>query len=175
MDPVPILLDEERVGELSVRQEGLYTRFDALCRGLGQAPQHLSAVGALGSLRLGVPEPDGSVWRLRRRISNRDLSALGELRYGELRPCGEDTGRRWEQAPYPEQLFRGAFLRDRLRGSEGVLTRQEDGVRFLAVPYDRRRPFLLTSLFCFASVRPIGGKPYAVFCFDRGENPVFRR
>ena len=47
-------------------------------------------------------------------------------------------------------------------------------MRYVALPFDCRRPFLLTGLFCFARVRRIGGRDYAVFAFDRWEMPVFR-
>ena len=38
--------------------------------------------------------------------------------------------------------------------------------RELAVPYDVGRPFPLTALFCFAHIRRIHGRSYAIFAFN---------
>ena len=47
------------------------------------------------------------------------------------------------------------------------------GRRELAVPYDVGRPFPLTALFCFAHIRRIHGRSYAIFAFNGEERPVF--
>ena len=49
----------------------------------------------------------------------------------------------------------------------------EQGRRELAVPYDVGRPFPLTALFCFAHIRRIHGRSYAIFAFNGEERPVF--
>ena len=59
------------------------------------------------------------------------------------------------------------------REVKGVLTRKEAGIRYLAVPYDPKRPFLLTRIFCFARIRRVKGQAYAIFTFDGEELPVF--
>ena len=175
MDRVPVLLDGKPVGELTALEEGLYVRYQARCRLPQSALLRLFAVGEGGELRLGVPEPKGGAFSLERRLSARESGGAGKLLRGELRPAlWEEDGAAWQAVPAPERLFRTDFLRQQLRGCQGILTRTEPGVRFLAIPFDCRRPFLLTSLFCFARVRYISGREYAVFCFDRDENPVFR-
>ena len=130
------------------------------------------AVGDLTAVREGLYVRCEACCRLEPGTLAR-LYAVGKA--GELRPVEPPEGSGvWEPAPAPERLFRGDFLRGELRGCRGVLTRKEGEIRYLALPFDCRRPFLLTSLFCFARVRPIGGKAYAVFAFDRAERPVFR-
>ena len=39
-------------------------------------------------------------------------------------------------------------------------------------PYDPARPFPLTPLFCFARIRRIGSRDYAVFAFDDRGDPT---
>lgn len=173
MEEVSILQDGRVCGSLRVEREGLYVAYQAVCRaGDEETPLRLVAVGEAGEVRLGIPAPEGKMLALRRRLSAREAAAAGHLLRGELREMEPRTA--WQAVPAPEQLFRDGTLRQQLRGAEGVLTRQEEGVRFLALPFDCRRPFLLTGLFCFARVRRIEGREYAVFCFDRSDNPVFR-
>lgn len=175
MDKFPIMLDGNAVGELTVDQEGLYRSFQARCRRPGPEVFRLYAVGEVGKLRLGVPEPRGNLLLLYKKLSAREAAAAGPLIRGELRLCdAEEDDEGWQPVSYPEQLFYNAFLKERFRGIQGVLTRKEDGVRYMALPYSPQHPFLLVSLFCFARIRWILGQRYAVFCFDRDENPVFR-
>lgn len=173
MDKYPIVLDGKAVGELQVTQEGLYTSFAAACCLPPQKLFRLFAVGEGGELRLGIPEPAGAQYALRRSLTARETASAGRLLRGELRPCADQEECGWSPAAFPERLFRSAFLRERLHGMTGALTRQEKEIRSLALPFDNRSPFPLTPLFCFASVRRINGKAYAVFSFDREEYPVF--
>ena len=53
------------------------------------------------------------------------------------------------------------------------LSGRSRGRRELAVPYDVGRPFPLTALFCFAHIRRIHGRSYAIFAFNGEERPVF--
>ena len=69
--------------------------------------------------------------------------------------------------------LRSPWLREQLRLVSGVLVREEQGRRELAVPYDVGRPFPLTALFCFAHIRRIHGRSYAIFAFNGEERPVF--
>ncbi|MCI2056078.1 MAG: hypothetical protein LKJ86_02925 [Oscillibacter sp.] len=174
MDSLPILLDGAAVGQVCVRQEGLYLVFSAQCRIPSDEVFRLEAVGDQGRLPLGIPAPCGDMFALTHRVSCREAGTAGNLKRAELRPSDDqpDGTTRWQTAVQPERLFRSGFLREQMRGAEGVLFLQENGVFRVALPYDRRRPFLLTSLFCFARVRTIHGKTYAVFSFDRNENPV---
>ena len=172
MDKYPLLLDGRPEGELSVDREGLYTVFSARCP-LAEGLWCAWAVGDQGELRLGVLEPEGRQGSIRRRFSLQLTAPLGRILRGELRPAGVREAETWEDAPEPERLFRGQWLRQRLRGARGTLTRQAGETRYLALPYDPGKPFPLTALFCFARLRSIGEKRFVVYGFDRQERPVF--
>lgn len=71
------------------------------------------AVGEQGELRLGVLEPSGGAFVLRRRFSDRMTVPVGRVLRGELRPAGQLQSQQWEAAAEPEQLFSAAWLRPR--------------------------------------------------------------
>lgn len=171
MDKFPLLLEGRAAGELTARWEASCTWFDVRCR-LPEGNLWCAwAVGERGELRLGVLEPDHGTAVLHRRFSDRMTLPLGRLLRGEIRPaCGEPET--WRPAPKPEEFFRSAWLRRRLRGLSGARTRRDRERFYLALPYDPRRAFPLVTLFCFARVRVLEGRPYAVFAFE-GEEPVF--
>ena len=174
MDKFPLMLNGKPAGELTAEREGLYTWFSARCPVPGEGLWCAWAVGDRGELRLGVLEPEGDQGFIRRRFSGRLTAPLGRLLRGEVRPAGAKAEPEpWDPAPAPERLFRAPWLRQRLRGIQGALTRQEGAVRLLALPYDKGKPFPLTTLFCFARLRRIGGAEYAVFAFDGEERPIF--
>ena len=171
MDKFPLLWEGKAIGELSAEQETLYTRFTVRCRLPGEGIWCAWAVGDRGELRLGVVEPQNGI---RRRFSHQMTAPLGKLLRGELRPAGDRTEENWTAAPEPDRLFRTPWLRRQLRDVRGALTRTAEAGRFLALPYDEKRPFPLTPLFCLAQPRNIGGKRYLVYAFDGKEWPVFR-
>jgi len=176
MDKFPLLLDGRPVGELSAEREGLYTWFAARCP-LPEGLWCAWAVGDRGELRLGVLEPEGRQGgggTIRRRFSRQLTAPLGRLLRGEVRPAGVREPESWIPAPAPDQLFRAPWLRQRLKGTQGALTRQAGETRYLALPYDRGKPFPLTTLFCFAHVRKIGAACYVVYAFDGQERPIFQ-
>ena len=173
MDKFPLLLEGKPAGELTAEREGLYTWFSARCP-LPEAGLWCAwAVGDRGELRLGVLEPEGKQGVIRRRFSGRLTAPLGRLLRGEARPAGTQEAEDWAPAPAPDQLFRSPWLRRRLGGLQGALTRRAGNVRYLALPYDPGKPFPLTTLFCFARLRRIGGGTFAVFAFDGEERPAF--
>ena len=155
MDKFPLLWDGRPVGELVTEQEALYTWFEARCRPPGEGLWCGWAVGDLGELRLGILEPRGDQASIRRRPAR--LSEPGE----------------WKSPARPEDLFGSSWLKAQLRAIPGALIRAEGGRQYAALPYDPARPFPLERLFCFARVRRIGGRDYAVFAFDTQGRPVF--
>lgn len=173
MDKFPLFLDGKSAGELTREEEALYTWFTARCRLPEDGLWCAWVVGKTGELRLGVLEPTGEQAVIRRRFSRRMTQPLGELLRGEARPLSSAMAD-WKAISRPEELFRTPFLRRQLRGATGVLTRETEQGRYLALPWDVRRPFFMTGLFCFARMQRIQGRDYAVFAFDREENPVFR-
>lgn len=172
MDKFPLLLDGRPAGELSTEQEGLYTWFSARCS-LPEGLWCAWAVGDRGELRLGVLEPAGNQGTIRRRFSGQLTAPLGRLLRGEIRPAGVREPESWEPLPTPESLFRAPWLRQRLKGVQGALTRKTADIRYLALPYDKGKPFPLTTLFCFARLRKIGPSFYVVYSFDGQERPLF--
>ena len=169
MDKFPLLWEGKAIGEMSVEREALYTWFTARCRLPGEGIWCAWAVGDGGELRLGVVEPQNGI---RRRFSRQMTAPLGKLLRGELRPAG-DRAETWAAAPEPDHLFRTPWLRRQLRGIQGALTRMAGEVRLLALPYDAKKPFPMTPLFCLAQPKEIGGKQYMVYAFDGKEWPVF--
>ena len=172
MDNFPLMLEGRPAGELTAEREGLYTWFSARCP-LPEGLWCAWAVGDRGELRLGVLEPEGAQGTIRRRFSRQLTAPLGRLLRGEVRPAGAGAPETWEPAPDPERLFRSPWLRQRLKGARGARTRQTGERRYLALPYDKGKPFPLTTLFCFAHVRAIGEGTYVVYAFDGQERPVF--
>lgn len=171
MDKFPLCWNGKALGELTVEVESLYSCFAVQCRLPWPGLWCVWLVGEKGELRLGVPEPQGDGAYIRRRFSNRMTAPLGRLLRGELRPAASAEAAPWEPAAC--ESFRTPWLRQRLQKTSGVLTRQSGRCRFLAVPYDEKRPFPLSPLFCFARIRQIAGEMYAIFAFDGAEWPVF--
>ena len=169
MDKFPLLWEGTSLGELTVEQEPLYTWFTARCRLPGKGIWCAWVVGDKGELRLGVLEPQNGI---RRRFSRQMTAPLGSLLRGELRPAG-GSAETWTAAAEPDRLFQTPWLRKQLHGARGVLTRKEGSDRMLALPYDEKKPFPLTPLFCLARLRDIGGKKYVIYAFNEKEWPVF--
>ncbi len=172
MDKFPLLLDGRSAGELSSEQTGLYTWFSARCS-LPEGLWCAWVVGDQGELRLGVLEPMGTQGTIRRRFSGRLTAPLGHILRGEVRQLEGHKQDGWEAAAAPEAFFRAPWLRRRLKGTTGALTRAAENTRYLALPYDQRKPFPLTTLFCFARLQRIGTSFYAVYRFDAQERPIF--
>lgn len=172
MDKFPMMWREKPSGELTIEKESLYTWFTVHCQLPKEGIWCAWVVGRQGELRLGVLEPVGDRAVIRRRFSDRMVTPLGGVLRGEIRPTVGDEGN-WEPVKEPEQLFRTEWLRKQLRGKDGVLTREKSRYRLIALPYDKQKSFSLSALFCFAQIRKIGEKKYAVFAFDDREHPIF--
>ena len=173
MDKFPLMQGGVSVGELITEQEALYTWFEARCRLPGEGLWCAWAVGDRGELRLGVLEPCGDRATIRRRFSARLTAPLGKLRQGEIRPAHPPEPEDWTPLERWAVRPRSPWRREQLHLVSGVLVREEQGRRELAVPYDVGRPFPLTALFCFAHIRRIHGRSYAIFAFNGEERPVF--
>lgn len=169
MAQVPILWNEAPTGELTLEPEGLYTCFTARCR-VAEGLWHLWLIGDRGELRLGVLEPEGGHFVIRRRCSARTMAPLGTVLRGEVRSAArEETD--WE--PVPESERQSPWLRLQLRGQKDLWRRKEGDRTYLAVPYDKGNAFPLPPLFCLARVRPVRGTLCAVFAFGADGWPLF--
>ncbi|MDE6456331.1 MAG: hypothetical protein K2L38_10615, partial [Dysosmobacter sp.] len=70
-------------------------------------------------------------------------------------------------------LSRPPWPRPRRNGVHAPRPRRAGPGRYLALPYDKGKPFPLTTLFCFARLRSIGEETYVVYAFDGQDRPVF--
>ena len=80
MERIPLLWQEETVGEMTVETAGLYTCFSCACRLPGEGLWHVWLSGEGGELQLGLLEPAGETGTLRRKLSLRSWGRLGTLR-----------------------------------------------------------------------------------------------
>lgn len=175
MDKFPLIYAGRSVGELTVEQEGLYTRFSAVCQLPKEGVWCAWAVGEQGEVRIGVLEPCGLEASISRRFSNRLTAPLGPLRTGELRPAGEQTDcRDWKAVKRPEDWFRTPWLCMQLRSLQGVLAVREGTVCQIAIPYEAKQPFPITQLFCFARIATVAGRRCVLYAFDQNDLPIFR-
>ena len=169
MDKYPVWKDGKTVGEMTVSPEALYTVFDIFCQER-EGLWCVWAVGKTGTLRIGVPEPEGGRLHIRRRFSRQLTEPAGSLLRGELRPLGEE---REHWVPLRADTLQSPYLRRQLGPIPGVLTcRREDGC-LIAVPRDDTRPFPLEAMFCFARPRQLKNGSFWVFRFNGREWPVF--
>ena len=171
MEVFPLLREGKTVGEGTAEREGLYLRF-TLRADLPEGVWCIWLVGERGELSLGIPEPKNGAYRLCRRISARGVEGVGHLLRGEVRPRRQQS-EEWNGVPRPACLFRSVWLQRELKGCCGALVRREGEQTLLALPYCGERAFPLVSLFCFARIRVLCGREYAVFAFDGEERPVF--
>lgn len=139
-------------------------------------------LGERGRALAGTFVPEGGVLRLRRTLSLDELRRQGawpvtggaaELAFAAGAVVGGEmpappAGWRWERRPAGRM---GEPLLARAAGEQRALYRPEEAGFSLAYPYSERRPFPLTPLFCFASVRRLGEGWYAVFPFQPGGCP----
>lgn len=147
----------------------MYMEYRVVCR--ASRPDLLRAflVGERGEVRLGVLAPEGGALTIRRRLSRQETVRLGKLLRCEVRQNEESS---WERVQQPELLLKPSMISEQLRGVSGVMTKTFSERRYIAVPYDPKRPFPLTALFCFAKISVLDGWKYAVFAFDRHGKPV---
>ena len=162
MDKFPILWKGSSVGELILEKEQLYTWFTVQCRVPEDGLWCAWVIGEKGTLRLGVLEPIGGQFVIRRRYSDRLTAPLGKILRGEVRSAfDEEKG--WERVTEPDRQICDPWLRKQIRGRRDVLMRFDAEHTYLAVPYDKEKPFPMLPLFCFAVIRVIQKQSYAVF------------
>ena len=173
MDTLEILLNGKPCGELVTERNGLYISYRAVCRlGQGIGPVRLFAVGETGELQLGVMQPEDGCFVLRRNLTARESQAVGTLLRGELRQFMPVDGC-WRPVGATETVFRERALQMRLQELNGNMICRSGEQWFLALPFSTDGPFPLVDLFCFAHVRWMWQREYAVFCFGPGDRPTF--
>ena len=168
MERYPLYRSGERWGEVSVRREGLYFRFEAVCPPAGEGVWRLFLQGEKGELPLGVLLPEGGRLRLCRRMSCQEAEGVGAFCRGEIRTGGAEG---WKELP-------GGALplwRERLGRREGLRWRREGRLQYLAAPLCPESPFPLEELFCLATVTAVEGKPCVIYTFDDAQQPCLPR
>ena len=170
MDKLLLLQKGKAVGEVTVTQEGLYTRFQAKVFSLPEALRCVYLTGEQGSLRLGIVEKKGSGGDISRRFSTQSLGKFGRFLQGEVRPAEEEVVIPWE--PLRAEVFHSPYLQKQLSTLQGVLTKQVERRRLVAVVYAPKKAIPLMSFFCFAQPEEIEQLPYLVFAFDEKEQPI---
>ena len=166
MERYSLYRGEERWGEVSVRREGLYLRFGAVCPPAGKGVWRLFLQGEKGELPLGVLVPEGGQLRLCRRLSCQEAESVGAFCRGEIR-TGKMGG--WESLP-------GGTLprwQEQLGKRDGLLWRREGRLQYLAAPFSPEKPFPLEELFCLATVSTVEGKQCVIYAFDDVQQPCF--
>ncbi len=136
--------------------------------------------GGQGELLLGTLAPESQVLTLNRTLSRSTLEQAGcwpvtggrtAMAFsfdGTTEPAAR-TG--WHWSSCPAQRLADPVLAQSA-GELGPLLLREDGEGFqLAAPFDPRRTFPLTALFCLAQTAQIDGQTHAVFSFDRQGRP----
>lgn len=175
MEKVTLYCPGRQAGEICLTPQGARTEIRASLPDPGDGLYRAFLQGERGELPLGVLAPEGPRLTLCRRIYDRDVAALGTLRRGEAHrsfrfqdapaaPC-------WQQTGCPAGLFRGRFLRERLKNTGRAWWRREKENLLLALPLEPGRPFPLETLFCLGRIEHVEGVRCVVYAF-REETPV---
>ena len=157
MERVPLYCQGERRGEVTLAlwgPNGARTEIVASMDDPGDGLYRAFLLGERGELPLGVLAPEKGRLAVCRRLYNRDVSALGQLRRGEARRSFrfENAGSCWRETRCP-------------------LWRREEGLLLLALPLERGKPFPLEALFCLGRIESVEGRRCVVYAF-REEEPV---
>lgn len=167
----PVYYQGVSCGELTAEREGLYLRFFAHVSFAGAGIPRIYLAGEKGDILLGVAEPADGGWLLRRSIAAGGIEKIGSLRCGELRVQGE-TGDGWQVLVPPQAQFCRRFCL-RMPPLAGTLFRLSEKGKELAFPYGERQSFPLVGLFTLARIQHIRGREYAVYVFDKNNEPIF--
>lgn len=161
-------------GTVRLEEQGLYTKIAACCGARRDCLFSLILEGERGSLTLGVPEWSDGCYVLRRTIVTKECRQIGKVCCAYLterstQAEAQEREQGWMRLKKPEYFFHS--LTPQLAGNDACYWKQAANGRWLAVPIDDGRPFLLPRYFCFAKVQRLWGKSYAVFFFDSEDQP----
>jgi len=170
---VPLYRDGAEAGTLERREEGLYDVFSVRCTGEPGEVLRCWAVGEKEVL-LGVLEPVGGGYALRRRCSRNSLKELGTLRCGVLR-AGEAVKAEKPEKPFgwtpcskPGRFARDPILLARIQGASGLLVKSDGREVRLALPWRQNGPLPCEALFCLLRPAVIGGGLFLVLRLEKG-------
>ena len=167
---------EGEKGAVTVRQEGKCAICQAISRAGESALYKAWLTGDKGRVLLGTLIPEGGALRLRRSVEVSWLERQGAwpprgaeiLEAYELAPQVSPQG--WERQEEPWRLLEGE-LREYAREIRWAFLKRDIEGFFLALPWEKGKPFPLPSLFCLAKAERLEGKRYILFRFSRRGKP----
>lgn len=174
MEETLVYLDAVLCGSMHIEDQGLYTMFSANCDGQEDRLYSLVLEGEQGRFLIGVPEWCDGKYMITRTVAKSEWQSVGKVRCARMILRNADGLEKvpeegWIYLSHPEYFFK--TLTPQLYGSGKCYWKQETDGRYLAVPMEEGRPFLLPKYFCFAQSEYLFGKHYAVFFFDNHEQP----
>lgn len=167
-------------GAVTVRQEGRCAVCQAISRAGERALYKAWLVGDKGRVLLGTLIPEGGALRLRRSVEVSWLERQGAwppkgaeiLEAYSLAPQALPQG--WSRQEEPWKLLEGE-LRECARELRWALLKRDIEGFFLALPWEKGKPFPLPPLFCLARLERLEGKRYILFRFSRQGKPELLR
>lgn len=165
-------------GTLMVTPLGGRTEISVVCKNDKAGVYKGMLHGTKGSISLGhlLPQEQNERLELRLVLSRAQLEPIGTIAWGEaLLSYGmtweQDSFSGWEVESVPERIFRDPVLVKAARAQKQAWIQKKNGILFLAFPFWQKE-FPLLPLFCFAEVKKLNKKLYAVFAFDQEGMPV---
>ena len=164
----PVFSGGAETGEARVQRQGVYTAISCRCPMDGPGVTRLCAFSGERSAPIGVMLPGDGALSIRKKLSRSGLEALGpgKLRYFTLSKDGA-AAEDWQDAPSVAALFDDILL-SRLAPVRGALTKREEGVSLLAVPWSPDAPFPLMPIFCLGRPFDRDGRDYLLFSVSDG-------
>lgn len=168
-----------RQAALTIKEDGPRAVVKAELSDDGRGLYKAWLTGPTGRFLLGTLAPEGGLLTVRRTLTLAELRRSGawppEHCEAELSFAfpGADLPLGWQTASDPGALFQDRDLARAARDLSGALVRRDPGGFYLAAPFDAGRGFPLVPAFCFAVVRELGSRLYAIFCFDEKSWPCF--
>lgn len=168
---------EGEKGAVTVRQEGRCAVCQAISRAGARALYKAWLIGDTGRVLLGTLIPEGGALRLRRSVEVSWLERQGAwppkgaeiLEAYSLAPQTQPQG--WICQEEPWRLLERGELRNCAKELRwAFLKRDMDGF-FLALPWEKGKPFPLPSLFCLAVMEQLEGRWYILFRFSHQGRP----
>lgn len=166
-------------GTLRVREEAPWVYLEAVRPEDGRGLYKVWCLGAGGEFLLGTLVPQDNRLRLERRVAKRTLQEAGAwpltggkaimvYSFTDRRELGEE----WNMEAHPESFCSDPVVRACLKGANGLLSREKNGVRQLAALFSICKPILLNTLFCLAQVQTWQERRYLVWSFDPEGRPI---
>lgn len=170
-------------GCLTFREEGPRAVLEAVLPEDGKGIYKAYLIGSQGRVLLGTLMPEGGALRLRRMLSLDELKRKGvwppqgaEVDLAFSAKGAEQAERYpegWIGEPDPARLMGDALLARTASHMAGALLQRTVCGFYLAVPWSKQRPFPLSPVFCFAHIKRLDGRNYAVFAFNGEGQPIF--